>query len=262
MQLGQYGSEQGYLNLDLILQATSGGKSEAEAIRLLRKILMLKLQVEQEQLLLRTWPALASAESFRSSLDQVIEATESYARRAEGMRQKYPEKELPQGSSMLVGLLLEAVGIYFLPTDSVTIYLACPHEPLLDNGEWLEEEKRLRWELHLPERTNTFTNGPPDLCYAVWSEPNTEFQQTLFGRVLLEGERLATYCSWRASLNSKEAAEWERSLESLEGNSDPLAALAAFEFSGPPENLSPAAQEFEPIESIFRDAIASKDPDE
>lgn len=253
MHLAQYFSERDYIDLDLILSGRWAGNSDAESLALLRRAIVLKLNLEDEVLLLQTWPALANAEDFEASLDEAVEMTEAYQQYAQ--QRSDDEKEPLPGSTMVGTLLWEVIGIDFGAWDSLTVYLKCPHEPLLTNGEWLPDEGRLHWNATLSARDSSSADAPPNLCYAVWSEPNSDFQQRHFGQVALEGESLANYCSWRASLHSREGAEWDQFLEGLTPADDLQNALSGFTFSEETVPRSPAAERIEEIYELFKAAF-------
>ncbi|WP_164101589.1 hypothetical protein [Candidatus Laterigemmans baculatus] len=259
MQLAQFAAERGYIDLDLVLRGYAGGESEAHTLALLRQAVVLKLQLQDESELLRVWPALATPESFEASLDEVVEATDVYTQEVRRLTQAAGRDEKPSGSEVLAGLLMEILAIKLFPGDSLTVYLHCPHEPLSTNGVWMAEDERVRWEMQLPGREPPVPAFPPDLCYAIWSEPDREYQQQHFGQVLFKGEPLAIYCSWRVSLKKEEAAEWDQFLETLSGGENLEAKVLQFQFSAPEKNQSPAARQIESVKARFQKEEAAEE---
>lgn len=257
MHLGQYLAEREYLNLDMVLKGASGGDSEANALYLLQHSILLKLELSEAELL-KTWPALATLETFKASLNEAIETTDAYRQYVERRTEESEGEEVPEGSQLLGTLLAEMIGLEFAAGDSVNVTLQCPHEPLLSNGEWSAEEGRVTWEMQLSKRGSTSMATPPDLCYAIWSEPDSEFQQQHFGKVLLVGELLATYCTWRVSLEAEEGAEWDRFIEAFAGGENLEEAVSEFKFSGSQESQSPAAQQMESIRGLFKKSLGDE----
>jgi len=70
----------------------------------------------------------------------------------------------------------------------------------------------------------------PTFFYASWSEPNREYQQEHFGRVVLSDEDLAQYCIWRENLDEGSGKEWDSFILSLNPAEDMEGRLKAFRF--------------------------------
>lgn len=182
--------------------------------------------------------------------------TETYQQYSQQMSEEQDENGSPDGSAVLGSLLWESfISWDFATRDQLTVYLESPHEPLLTNGDWLSDETRLRWQMRLSPRDSSTADVPPNLCYAIWSEPDHDFQQRHFGQITLEGKPLATYCSWRVSLDDREGAEWDRFLENITAADDVATAVSEFAFSGEPETWSPAAQQIKQIQELFETIV-------
>lgn len=255
MHLAHFFYERGYIDLDLILNGRWADESDAEMLSQFRRGLVLKLALDNEQPLLQTWPVLADPETANASLNEAVEATEVYQQYAREVSDDQDESETPEGVDLLSLLLWEISGFDLEPRDSLTVHLQCPHEPLLTNGEWLPDENRLRWQASMPMRDSPTAGAPPSFCYATWSEPDREFQQRRFGRVLIEGDALATYCSWRVSLHAREGTEWDHFLESLTPGGDLAGAISGFTFSGEADPSSPAARRIDEIQELLKKAL-------
>ena len=94
------------------------------------------------------------------------------------------------------------------------VHLATGAKPYLHNGVWDDERHEIRFKASFvqPERRTTLF---PAVFYAAWSEPDAAAQTKLFGAVILEGEALAGYASWQASLPAATAARWDQALDRL-----------------------------------------------
>jgi len=104
---------------------------------------------------------------------------------------------------------------FFDDTGRVSISFASPVEPLSCNGEWNEEDRRIRWAGEM------YTHQcPPGIAYTVLSIPDEKHQRSLFGRVLLQDEKLAHYVLWYEGLQKDEAEEWDGFLNSLDPDAD------------------------------------------
>ena len=105
----------------------------------------------------------------------------------------------------------------------------CPARPLETNGAWDEEKRELAWEAAGRQGCET-----PQLLYAIWAEPDETFQNEHLGSVMLEGERLTKYVSWRVGLSAVQRREWDAFITGLRPSKDVLEELKEFRFSTPP----------------------------
>jgi hypothetical protein len=112
--------------------------------------------------------------------------------------------------------------------DHLTVRLALPSVPDHTNGKWDEARRQVVWDSALEAKESAARL--PVFCYAIWSQPENQFQQDHFGRVILKGDDLLKYNLWRAQLNEPQAGEWEKLLLSLWPD-ELTNKLAAFEFS-------------------------------
>ena len=139
----------------------------------------------------------------------------------------------PKPEEVLIATLLKAFPLWRVADDRLTVKLAVPAEPVWTNGQWNEDEKRVRWTQSLVQAKSDMSEFPA-VCYAVWSEPNAKSQTERFGKVILKGETLARYCLWHQGLTEAEAKEWDSFLLSLKPGTDLASRLRTFRFSVPP----------------------------
>ena len=118
----------------------------------------------------------------------------------------------------------------FASGDVVSVSLAARAKPFLTNGSYDENRNRVTWSRTVKPVTDKQLR-PPAFCYAVWAEPDAAVQGRHFGKVVLTGQSLADYCTWRASMAPAEAAEWEALLADLKGGAGLIDKLEAFRFS-------------------------------
>ena len=105
--------------------------------------------------------------------------------------------------------------------------LHLPAEPITTNGRW-DPDGKVEWRRSIGDE---FMGRPlPILVYAVWSEPDIEFQETHFGKVVLEREDLASYNKWHTLLDPEQRVEWDALIESLEPGDDLVSTLQGFCF--------------------------------
>ncbi|MFM9994182.1 MAG: hypothetical protein ACKVU4_00105 [Phycisphaerales bacterium] len=136
--------------------------------------------------------------------------------------------------------------------DTLDATLATGTHPLMTNGLWNEADASVRWNASLPTDKN-HGNGFPSLACAVWVSPDEPAQMRALGRVALQGQSLAEFCLWRRGLLPDEGRQWNAFVEGLTPETNPVARLAAFRFTGresedePPRGVT-----------ILRDAILKK----
>ena len=105
--------------------------------------------------------------------------------------------------------------------------------PITTNGRWNEEKQEVVWNA-----TASAGCMPPQMLYAIWTEPDEKFQQTHFGHIVLEGEHLGDYINWHASLDNARRAEWNAFLIDLQPGKELWDRLSAFRFK-PTEKATP-----------------------
>lgn len=106
---------------------------------------------------------------------------------------------------------------------TVNLTLKVGAKPTLTNGKWEDDAKTVSWQVE--------ATTPPGLApalFAVWSEPNEEFQKAHFGRVLLT-ETLVYYNDWHAGLEDGDRKRWDEFVGGLTPAKPLAEALTAFQ---------------------------------
>jgi hypothetical protein len=101
------------------------------------------------------------------------------------------------------------------------VKLTLNQAPNHTNGKW--QDGRVIWDASLDA-----SRPLPALCYASWSQPDRQFQETHFGRVLLDGDELMQYCLWENGLSTDQAREWKTFLSGLQRDPELKKKLEAF----------------------------------
>jgi hypothetical protein len=110
------------------------------------------------------------------------------------------------------------------------VRLACPVEPHVTNGEWDGELRQVTWSGSIGAES-----APALFSYAVWAEPDAEFQAEHFGRVVLGGEDLGEYVIWRSGLTEDEGRQWDEFVSGLKPGADLEDELEGFGFADSPD---------------------------
>jgi len=114
--------------------------------------------------------------------------------------------------------------------------LHLPHKPVETNGDWDEETDVVTWSdrIDLAEHPIEL----PASFFAFWVKPATEFQEQLFGSIVIDGEELVEYALWSNSLSPNQRVEWETLLKNLDAKSNAVNELEHFRFSDHPQGTT------------------------
>jgi hypothetical protein len=104
------------------------------------------------------------------------------------------------------------------------VYLDTGAEPFFTNGRWNPESRRVEFKGGFYEDKYRYAPYNPPY-YAVWALP-AQKQESVFGAVVVEGEPLAEYCAWEASLDEPLRKRWLDALDTLASTKDAAAAYA------------------------------------
>ena len=200
---------------------------------------------------------LSNREAVQTSAEKVLRATPEYEQLMaqwenrpddeKGNDKPNPWKIVEEMGRQLIHLEFDNEAF----ADRLELTLQDVAEPAQTNGTWDEQSKTVSWSAALTDRpeqpnevraaisqfnpvtgyeANTAAKLPV-LCYAIWQQPDQDFQKKHFGKVVLQGNDLWTYCLWYKSLTGARASEWDASIDGLKPREESLAKLEAFRFS-------------------------------
>lgn len=240
MRFAQYAVEHGYLEpaeapaLIHALQQNNAADDPALML-LLRRMIVRKLELNPDDPVLTSMDTLAA---LRTSIEAHLNASPaSSAQLAAWARRAGVPGEA--ASEHLDAALRAAAWFPLLSDfDEVHVSLALDNPPVMTNGVWDPEQRRVTWSLQV-EVNPTDAFGLPKFCYAIWAVPDPSWQTARFGRVAVTGAHLADYCFWRAGLPDAQAARWDEFLRSLPRGPEGVAQLRAFRFPGEEDDKDP-----------------------
>ncbi|MCA9078078.1 MAG: hypothetical protein KDA93_23815 [Planctomycetaceae bacterium] len=208
----QYALERNYVELDDVpdLMRLDQLDNDASGLAIVRRFSARYLAINVDDIE-QVFPAMKSRPTFESSIREVI-SDEQFA-----------------------SLFHSVFRLRIFGNDDITVRFSLPQEPLWTNGKWVDEEKRLEWKGSIPPREDAKLGVLPTQCFAVWCEPDVDFQQAHFGRVIVDGEELAEYVLWEAALTDNESQEWNTFTETLTPEDDLSESVGEFAFSTTPE---------------------------
>jgi hypothetical protein len=249
VRFGQYLVERGYVKLkdapDLV--QIIQGKEDSRLQLLIQRFVATKLGLPESGPMPKSLAFIADSHAFQKSWDEYMAATDIYRTRLrqwEKEKKVKPDLNKPEPSQITSELFEKFSGLDFdffgnHANDHLTVKLSLPAAPIHTNGKWNEAQRRVIWESDLEEKEKGARL--PVFCYASWSNPDDEFQQQHFGRVILGGDELLKYCLWREGLDELQRNEWEKLLSGLRPGGELTNQLDAFQFSGgTPQNSSAA----------------------
>ena len=235
VRFGQYLHERGYLKLSDVPEvylAVEDNNGSA-MLHLIKQLMAEKMEIPASGPLPKSFSVLNDPATLEKSWTNYLARTDLYRAKLKAWEKKKetnPKLEAPKPTDAfddLVQNLLEPLSISGGETDHLTVKLALNHAPNHSNGKW--RDGQVVWTADLDE------NRPlPVLCYASWSDPNTDFQKAHLGKAILDGDELSEYCLWQDSLGAEQAREWENFLVSLQPGNNLREKIKTFQFSVKP----------------------------
>ncbi len=231
MRMVHYVMERGYLRPKRMYFFVAGSMADVEQIfQLLRQWIADKMNYSSPEIATERLGFLSDTKRVEQSTNGYVRTTDFFAKawEAKKLQENDPNSEPPQidvGDLILHDIDLE-FDFFSWSKRKVEVKLACPNEPFHTNGEWNQLASQVVWA-----STIAGDEKLPTFFYAAWSEPNREYQQEHFGRVVLANEDLAQYCIWRENLDEGKAQEWDSFILSLNPGEDLIGRLNTFQFS-------------------------------
>jgi hypothetical protein len=156
---------------------------------------------------------LADPEKMAESFTDFVKQKPEYD---ELRRERFAKGQNPPDANDVLGDIIVSDLLHFdllLGSDKLELSLASGEQPLTTNGEWDEVAKVVRWQ-----RSLTNDDVLPTICFAAWCQPDVDYQEQHFGRVILRGSDLAEYVSSYSMLTVEQQAEVDRFIEGLEAD--------------------------------------------
>jgi hypothetical protein len=167
-----------------------------------------------------------ASESFRGW----YRTTDLYERQLAAWKAQNPDKaddEMPFNlSEEALGPIGDVIGLrIFEPNERVELSMHDAPNPLYTNGQFDAEKSQLQWAQRIDQKLT-----PPAVFYLVWARPNADAQKKHFGQVVLDGDRLMQYVTWRAGLDDDLRKQWDDFVKSLAPGDSLADKLDTFRF--------------------------------
>jgi hypothetical protein len=216
--------------LPLLRRHMTSGSDPKAGLMLVLKSLGAKAKLPNEKLIVRLAALLTDEQKFENTFRDYLKTTPQYKKAVKELKPADGDgkNREPSPDKLVLQPLFEKAVHFNIQFGSRTLdlQLAVSAKPDATNGKWNAKDGLVTWKGALSERDKP-TTALPEVCYAVWSEPNEKFQTATFGKVVLSGKDLMDYCVWRKGLNADEAKVWDSVLAKHKPGKDLEAELKA-----------------------------------
>ena len=222
-----------------VIAVTTFDQHPQRFLEAVQRLLARKMGVTEGQPIPPGLEFLADAERVRRSLENHLRQTDEYQQAYAKWRAEHPDaadEDAPSvfefaGEKILAPIIRGGSPLFGGAVD-LEVRLYGGRKPSQTNGQWDPVSGQVTWQHHLD------ADPLPAFSFAVWSDPNAEFQQAHFGRVLLSDEKLFHYVMWYNGLAAAERKVWDEFIDSCVPDSQLRARIEAFRF--PEENADSA----------------------
>jgi hypothetical protein len=221
-QISAYLAERGYLDPDGPLALSRFYDDSQIHLPAIRRLLARKSGLSFADAD-AAFPFLADQTTVGLSIAAYLQKTPEF----EALRKAWkPDPNKPEGTGPdpfdVVGELIKQAyePAFWLNRDQLALSLALPLEPYLTNGEYDPDERAVQWHTVLPTRREA-----PCICQAAWATPDEKTQRAVFGKIRLDGMKLAMFAVAYADLTAARQKELQAHVEaagqdkSLQGKS-------------------------------------------
>ena len=255
VRFAQYLLEHGYFTVEEMpgLFKDAAGNDSLAIFRRVQRLVARKMGVPESGPVPASLAFLADDASMEKSFDKYLTGTPLYQAKLKQWKQDRklkPDLKQPDPSAVAgdaIGAMIEFD--LFGQTDHLTVRLSLPSAPVHSNGRWDAARHQVVWETDIEGRTNALHF--PSSCFAIWAQPDQEYQRVHLGKVTLTGDALTRYCLWRNGQDAQHGDEWDNFVANLQPGDDLLTKLDAFRFTGEPAQTETNDQVKVPSPSAF-----------
>jgi len=204
-----------------------------KALEKVLKRIATKAGITDAKFIARLGSLLDDTKKLDVSFEAYIRTTPQYKKLFKEQKPANGDADVPDKDTSAVSLVVQPlfekavhIRLNFGGTPRLEIQLSLPGRPDMTNGKWNAKERTVTWKGLLTARGGD-TTVLPEICYALWSKPDEKFQKARFGKVLLTGQTLMNYCTWRQGLSADEAKLWDAVLMKHKPGKNLAAAVEA-----------------------------------
>jgi hypothetical protein len=210
LRAAAYIVERGYLEPDELPPVQRALQSnDVDRLKIiLNRMIKRQTGITNTKFLARLVSLVPDEKKSNTSFEAYIAKTPEYKKLAD---QAGDSKKKTSAVKLVLQPLIEkifCIRLGFGGTPKLEVQLAAPGRPTATNGKWNQKERTITWKGVLTKRDEK-TTSLPEICYAIWSQPDEKFQKAHFGKVILTAKSLGEYCLWRQGLDAEEAKLWD-----------------------------------------------------
>ena len=197
----------------------------------LQRVIASKLGCASNEPIPASLSFLNTSKTAEDSLRRHLATTPEYQAmlaKWETEKNEKPDAAKPEETQIISDLFCSAMGVSSILSsgeDGFKLRLATGIQPVNGNGKWNAETGEMVWDLR------SIKAILPWICYADWAEPDKGFQESRFGKVVLDGGPLESYVMWRAGLTPEEGAKWDSFVAGLIPNPELRQKIESFRFA-------------------------------
>ena len=228
MRLQHYVIERCYLSPKEMHFLTEA--DQEQGLRLFRQLVTDKMGYSLPGMVVERLVFLSDSKHAEDSIKRYIRTTDFFKRVWEDKKREEndPNAKPPEiDVDDFIGHDIDFEFDLFSWSDSeIEVKLACENEPFETNGKWDKEASQVVWRSSIAGNEEL-----PTFFFASSSDPNRKYQEEHFGGIVLSGETLAEYCTWRENLDEGKGKEWDSFILSLNPSEDLEKQVSSFRFS-------------------------------
>lgn len=228
MRMQHYAIERGYLSTKEMHLLTEA--DQEQGLRLFRQLVTDKMGYSLPGMVAERLVFLSDSKHAEDSIARYIRTTDFFKQAWEEKKREENDPNAEPPEINVDDFITHDIDLEFdlfsWSNRKIEVKLACKNEPFETNGEWDEQASQVVWRSSIAGDENL-----PTFFYASSSDPNREYQEEHFGEVVLSGETLAEYCTWRENLGEGKGKEWDSFILSLNPSEDLEEQVSSFQFS-------------------------------
>lgn len=228
MRMKHYAIERGYLSTKEMHLLTEA--DQEQGLRLFRQLVTDKMGYSLPGMVAERLVFLSDSKHAEDSIARYIRTTDFFKQAWEEKKREENDPNAEPPEINVDDFITHDIDLEFdlfsWSNRKIEVKLACKNEPFETNGEWDEQASQVVWRSSIAGDENL-----PTFFYASSSDPNREYQEEHFGEVVLSGETLAEYCTWRENLGEGKGKEWDSFILSLNPSEDLEEQVSSFQFS-------------------------------
>lgn len=217
-------------DIPLIRRASSDKEAMGKFLDIVLTRISAKAGISDATFTARLAALLKNWNKLYVSFDTYLLTTPQYKKNAKAWKPVKINAKRPSAWELVALPLLAQIQLtrmtFYGHNGRIEVELSLASKPNFTNGKWDPKQRTVSWDGPLTS-SNKGIPFLPEICFALWSEPDEKFQKARFGKVILTGAKLTDYCIWRNGLTDNEAKLWDGVLTNHKPEKDLAASFKA-----------------------------------